>query len=290
MFALFRLLLQLFRGFSVEVEGPITFQKAAAGFGQTVVQLIVGAPLQMRDMNETGKVYKCDPSSGQCQEIQIQRPPDAVKMSLGLSLAARGSQILVCGPTVHQACGENMYVKGYCFLLDQSLQQLRHIPDSLPECPKRPTDIVFLIDGSGSINSRDFETMKTFVIEVIRRFHGTDTLFALMQFSSIFQEHFDFNKFKSTHNIDSLVHQVRQLEGATYTAKAIQKVVKELFVSWKGSRDGAARILIVVTDEAERAGIIRYAIGVRPIYHHAHLQNQRFVGTLQQIQPCRHRL
>ncbi|XP_044868889.1 integrin alpha-X-like isoform X1 [Mauremys mutica] len=197
-------------------------------------------------------------------------------MSLGLSLAAQGSQLLACGPTVHQVCGENMYVKGYCFLLDQSLRQLRRIPDNLPECPKRPTDIVFLIDGSGSINSRDFKTMKTFVIEVIRRFHGTDTLFALMQFSATFKEHFDFNKFKSTRNIDSLVGQVGQLGGATYTPTAIQKVVRELFISWKGSRDGAARILIVVTDgmkndylpysavipEAERAGIIRYAIGV----------------------------
>ncbi|XP_039392017.1 integrin alpha-D-like [Mauremys reevesii] len=68
------------RGFSVDVEGPITFQEAAAGFGQSVVQfgnastgrLIVGAPLQTGDVNETGKVYKCDPGSGQCQEIPIQ--------------------------------------------------------------------------------------------------------------------------------------------------------------------------------------------------------------------------
>uniref|UniRef100_A0A452H082 Uncharacterized protein n=1 Tax=Gopherus agassizii TaxID=38772 RepID=A0A452H082_9SAUR len=59
-------------GFSVEVEGPITFQEAAAGFGQSVVQLLVGAPLQMGDVNETGKVYKCDPGSGQCQKILIQ--------------------------------------------------------------------------------------------------------------------------------------------------------------------------------------------------------------------------
>nr|XP_005315070.2 integrin alpha-D-like [Chrysemys picta bellii] len=266
------------------MEGPITFQEAAAGFGQSVVQfgsasaggLLVGAPLQTGNVNETGKVYKCVPGSGRCQEIPIQRPADAVKMSLGLSLAAQSSQLLVCGPTVHQACGENMYVKGYCFLLDQSLRQLRRIPDSLPECPKRPTDIVFLIDGSGSIGYRDFGTMKTFVIEVIRRFRGTDTLFALMQFSSTFKEHFDFNKFKSTRDIDSLVGQVEQLRGATYTPTAIQKVVRELFISQKGSRDGAARILIVVTDgmkndylqysdvipEAERAGIIRYAIGV----------------------------
>ncbi|XP_065258834.1 integrin alpha-D-like [Emys orbicularis] len=271
-------------GFSVDMEGPITFQKAAAGFGQSVVQfgsasaggLLVGAPLQMGDVNETGQVYKCDPASRRCQEIPIQRPSDAVKMSLGLSLAASGSQLLVCGPTVHQACGENMYIKGYCFLLDQRLRQLQRIPNSLPECPKRPTDIVFLIDGSGSIGYRDFETMKTFVIEVIRRFRGTDTLFALMQFSTTFEEHFDFNEFKSTRDIDSPVSDVRQLKQLTYTATAIRKVVRELFISQKGSRDAATKILIVVTDgrkndntqysavipEAEREGIIRYAIGV----------------------------
>uniref|UniRef100_A0A8C3H8E1 VWFA domain-containing protein n=1 Tax=Chrysemys picta bellii TaxID=8478 RepID=A0A8C3H8E1_CHRPI len=282
-------------GFSVDVEGPITFQEAAAGFGQSVVQLLVGAPLQTGDVNETGKVYKCDPGSRRCEEIPIQsRVPCPARnflcMSTGeqaLALPHWGSTqespvtlslscAQVCGPTVHQACGENMYIKGYCFLLDQSLRQLRRIPDSLPECPKRPTDIVFLIDGSGSIGDHDFGTMKTFVIEVIRHFRGTDTLFALAQFSSSFQEHFDFNKFKSTHDIDSLVRQVRQLRQNTYTPTAIRKVVRELFVSWKGSRDAATKILIVVTDgrkndniqysdvipEAEREGIIRYAIGV----------------------------
>uniref|UniRef100_A0A8C3FG69 VWFA domain-containing protein n=1 Tax=Chrysemys picta bellii TaxID=8478 RepID=A0A8C3FG69_CHRPI len=258
-------------------------------------RLLVGAPLQTGDVNETGKVYKCDPGSRRCEEIPIQsRVPCPARnflcMSTGeqaLALPHWGSTqespvtlslscAQVCGPTVHQACGENMYIKGYCFLLDQSLRQLRRIPDSLPECPKRPTDIVFLIDGSGSIGDHDFGTMKTFVIEVIRHFRGTDTLFALAQFSSSFQEHFDFNKFKSTHDIDSLVRQVRQLRQNTYTPTAIRKVVRELFVSWKGSRDAATKILIVVTDgrkndniqysdvipEAEREGIIRYAIGV----------------------------
>uniref|UniRef100_A0A674IXH1 VWFA domain-containing protein n=1 Tax=Terrapene triunguis TaxID=2587831 RepID=A0A674IXH1_9SAUR len=261
-------------GFSVDMEGPITFQEAAAGFGQSVVQLLVGAPLQMGDVNETGKVYKCDPASRRCQEIPIQsRGPLCLTPSLSCAQ--------VCGPTAHQTCGENMYIKGYCFLLDQRLQQLR-------QCPKRPTDIVFLIDGSGSIDYRDFETMKTFVIEVIRRFRGTNTLFALAQFSSSFWEHFDFNKFKSTHDIDSLVHQVRQLGRNTYTATAIQKVVRELFISRKGSRDGAARILIVVTDgmkndnlrysdvipEAERAGIIRYAIGVGDAFSQSSAQRE----------------
>ncbi|KAM9146690.1 integrin alpha-D-like [Pangshura tecta] len=273
------------RGFSVDVEVPITFQEAAAGFGQNVVQfgsaraggLIVGAPLQMGGVNETGKVYKCDPDSRRCQEIPIQRPPDAVNMSLGLSLAAQDSSLLVCGPTVHQACGENMYVKSYCFLLDQNLRQLQRIPDSLAECSRRATDIALLIDGSGSIKAEDFSKMKTFLSEIMKRFRSTDTQFALMQYSHRFREHFDFSEYRSSRDPDQLLQGVEQLHGLTYTASAIQQVVQELFISGRGARDEATKVLIVITDgvkygdslsysdvipEAERAGIIRYAIGV----------------------------
>ncbi|XP_037754965.1 integrin alpha-D [Chelonia mydas] len=272
-------------GFSVDVEGPITFQETAAGFGQSVVQfgsastggLIVGAPQQIGGVNETGKVYKCDPGSRRCQEILIQRPPDAMNMSLGLSLASRGSQFLVCGPTVHRACGENMYVNGYCFLLDQSLRQLQRIPDTHPECPRRVTDIALLVDSSGSIASVDFGKMKTFLAEIMKRFRSTDTQFALMQYSNKFELHFDFMQYRRSHDPDHLVSRIEQLQGTTYTATAIRKVVRELFTTGTGARDEATKVLIVITDgqkykdplaysdtipEAERAGIIRYAIGV----------------------------
>ncbi|CAM4568584.1 unnamed protein product [Lepidochelys olivacea] len=273
------------REFSVDVEGPITFQEAAAGFGQSVVQfgsastrgLIVGAPQQIGGVNETGKVYKCDLGSRRCQEILIQRPPDAMNMSLGLSLASRGSQFLVCGPTVHRACGENMYVNGYCFLLDQSLRQVQRIPDTHPECPRHVTDIALLIDGSGSIAPVDFGKMKAFLAEIMKRFRSTNTQFALMQYSNKFQLHFDFMEYRRSHDPDHLVWRIEQLHGTTYTATAIRKVVLELFTSGRGTRDEATKVLIVITDgqkyndplsysdtvpEAERAGIIRYAIGV----------------------------
>ncbi|XP_050812637.1 integrin alpha-X-like [Gopherus flavomarginatus] len=284
-------------GFSVDVEGPVTFQEAARGFGQSVVQfgnasaggLLVGAPLQTGDVNETGKVYKCDPDSKHCQEIPIQRPPDAVNMSLGLSLAAQGSKLLACGPTVHQACGENMYIKGYCFLLDQSLRQLQRIPETLAECPRRATDIALLIDGSSSIQHVDFEKMKKFLSEIMKRFRSTDTQFALMQYSHWFRDHFDFSEYRRSRDPDSLLKSVRQLSGATCTASAIQKVVQELFTAGRGARDEAAKILIVITDgeksgdplsysdaipEAQRAGIIRYAIGVGEAFSSAAAQEE----------------
>ncbi|XP_026502123.1 integrin alpha-D-like, partial [Terrapene carolina triunguis] len=243
---------------------------------QMQLSLLVGAPLQTGDVNETGKVYKCDPGSRRCQEIHIQRPPDAVNMSLGLSLAAWGSNLLVCGPTVHRACGENMYVNGYCFLLDQSLQQRQRIPDTLAECPRHATDIALLVDSSGSIARQDFTKMKTFLSEIMKRFRSIDTQFALMQYSNKFREHFDFLQYRRSRDPDRLLTSVQQLMGATHTATAIQKVVRELFTSGRGARDEATKILIVITDgekykdplsysdaipEAERAGIIRYAIG-----------------------------
>ncbi|XP_066483010.1 integrin alpha-X-like isoform X2 [Tiliqua scincoides] len=264
-------------GFSVDVNAPIIFRINTESFGRSVAQIgnvmLAGAPFQTGEENETGKLYQCAYQTGGCKAISIQRPADAVNMSLGLSLAAQGSQALVCGPTVYRACGTNMYVNGYCFLLDQNLQQLQRFPESLPECSARPTDIVFLIDGSGSIETLDFERMKVFVSEVIKRLSGRDTLFALMQFSNRFQEHFNFNSQDPVHQ----VMEIHQLGGWTHTATAINKVMQELFTAQKGSRKEATKILIVITDgrketdplqygpviqKAMKAGIIRYAIGV----------------------------
>ncbi|CAM4680461.1 unnamed protein product [Lepidochelys kempii] len=248
-------------GFSVDVEGPITFQEAAEGFGQSVVQfgnasaggLIVGGLLQTGNVNETGKVYKCNPGSRRCQEIPIQRSPDAMNMSLSLSLAVQGSQFL------------------------QSFWQLQRILDTQPECPRRVTDIALLVDGSGSIVPEDFGKMKTFLAEIMKRFRSTDTQFALMQYSNKYELHFDFMEYRRSHDPDHLVWRIEQLHGTTYTATAIRKVVRQLFTSGRGARDEATKVLIVITDgqkyndplsysdaipEAERAGIIRYAIGV----------------------------
>ncbi|KAM9146704.1 integrin alpha-D-like isoform 1-T2 [Pangshura tecta] len=178
---------------------------------------------------------------------------------------------------VKQACGENTYISHNCYPLQQSFSQLQHNRDTQPECPKHVTDIALLIDGSGSIEPVDFEKMKVFVSEIMKRFRSTDTQFALMQYSDRFTEHFDFSQYRRSHDPDGLVRSVIQLTGFTYTASAIQKVVRELFTSGRGARDEATKILMVITDgkkyedplsysdvipEAERAGIIRYSIGV----------------------------
>ncbi|KAH0626350.1 hypothetical protein JD844_001288 [Phrynosoma platyrhinos] len=244
-------------GFSLDTEHPITFQEAAMGFGQSVVQFGSGANAGY-GTTLLITITLCLTTSNHCPLIPQ-----------------------VCGPTVHQTCGENIYLKGYCFLLDQNLREIKRFPESLPECPKRLTDIVFLIDGSGSINPREFSQMKTFVSEVMKRFQNMNTQFALSQYARRYREHFDFLEFQRTRDPDELLRRVQQLQGATLTATYIQKVVRELFVPEKGSRHGASKVLIVITDgektgdpleysdvipQAEQAGIIRFAIGVGEVF------------------------
>uniref|UniRef100_A0A8C9KZG9 VWFA domain-containing protein n=1 Tax=Panthera tigris altaica TaxID=74533 RepID=A0A8C9KZG9_PANTA len=274
-------------GFNLDVEEPMVFQEDGVSFGQSVAQfgrsrLVVGAPLEVVAVNRTGQLYDCAAATGLCQPISLHTPPEAVNMSLGLSLAASNNRswLLACGPTMHRACGENMYAEGFCFLwLGPTLASL--IPSSFStECPSQEMDIVFLIDGSGSIDQRDFKQMKDFVIAVMGQFEGPSSWslqFSLMQYSNHLEIHFTFTKFQRSSSPQSLVDPIRQLKGLTFTATGILKVVKELFHSRNGARESAKKILIVITDGqkykdpleysdvmplAEKAGIIRYAIGV----------------------------
>uniref|UniRef100_A0A5F9CUP6 Integrin subunit alpha D n=1 Tax=Oryctolagus cuniculus TaxID=9986 RepID=A0A5F9CUP6_RABIT len=272
------LVLASYHGFNLDVDEPVIFQEDAAGFGQSVMQfggsrLVVGAPLAVVSANHTGRLYECAPASGTCTPIFPFMPPEAVNMSLGLSLAAspNHSQLLACGPTVHRACGEDVYAQGFCVLLDEG-----NSSGCFP-CPDQEMDIVFLIDGSGSISSNDFRKMKDFVRAVMDQFKDTNTQFSLMQYSNVLVTHFTFSSFRNSSNPQGLVEPIVQLTGLTFTATGILKVVTELFQTKNGARESAKKILIVITDgqkykdplhysavipQAEQAGIIRYAIGV----------------------------
>ncbi|XP_043835204.1 integrin alpha-D-like [Dromiciops gliroides] len=289
-------------GFNLDSEQPRIFQMDTAGFGQSVVQfegsrLVVGAPLEKGSINQTGLLYDCEYSTGRCQPVLLQIPSDAVNMSLGLTLSVTTSpsQLMACGPTVHQLCGEVFYLNGVCFLLNSTLREVRKVPASLRECPKQEIDIAFLIDGSGSIGSDDFQRMKDFVRTVMGQFTGTNTLFSLMQYSHWIRIHFTFNGFKKNPNPEMLVNSISQLGGWTFTATAILQVVQDMFQSSNGARKDATKILIVITDGmkqgdrleyqdviplAEKAGIIRYAIGVGSAFNtHSYLEELRTIAS-----------
>ncbi|XP_074423982.1 integrin alpha-D-like [Larus michahellis] len=280
-------------GSGLDVETATVFRGDAGGdFGRTLAQfgtsddggVLVGAPAQRGADGRLGRIYRCRYRTGTCQEVPVAGPPGAVNESMGLALASGDAGALVCGPTAPQTCGENVHLNGFCVLLDANLQQLRLLPVAQRECPKRASDLVLLIDGSGSIAHRDFLKMKTFVAEVMRRFEGTDTQFALTQFSSNVYHHFDFDDFRRSPDPLELLKKVTQLRGSTRTATAIRDVLTRTFAPGKGAREDAKKILVVITDGekngdpleysdviplANEMGVTRYAIGVGSAFSQA---------------------
>uniref|UniRef100_A0A8C9SC10 VWFA domain-containing protein n=1 Tax=Scleropages formosus TaxID=113540 RepID=A0A8C9SC10_SCLFO len=188
-----------------------------------------------------------------------------------------GYQVIqVCGPTIPRNCETITTYNGMCFQLRETLSPIGE--GQPPKLEGHGTDIVFLIDGSGSVSDDDFRRMKEFMIKLIKQFQGRNTLFAVMQYSSVFEIHMDFNDYKTRGSSwESLINGISQQKRWTHTPTAIRKVVRELFVPSSGSRPKAVKVLVVITDgqtvgdntpmsvvvrEAEDKGIIRYAIGV----------------------------
>ncbi|XP_075034841.1 integrin alpha-M-like isoform X2 [Mixophyes fleayi] len=266
--------------FFVDTEQPIIFRKSDRSFGYQVVQLdkwvIVSAPLHPEAPNTTGQLYRCDPETNGCTPIMINGSMDNINISLGLSLAVQEnpSQLLACGPTMQRSCRGNIYVNGLCYHLDNHFRLLETLPKSLPECNVRSLDIVFLIDGSYSIEDEEFPLILSFVSSVIAAFNGTATQFALVQYSDNPRTEFDFKTFSEVRNHEQLLSRIERHKGGTRTFTAIKE---NLFHAKSGNRAEAQKVLIVITDgesymentgmsesivKAEEQGVRRFAIGV----------------------------
>jgi len=121
-------------------------------------------------------------------------------------------------------------------------------------------DVVFLIDGSESVSSEDFENMKEIVEFVIERFAiGPDKeRVAVVQYGTDTKEEFSLDAFD---NKTRLLHEFRnigQMNGKTYTGKALTDVLQS-FDQSKGGRSSALKFLIVLTDGDSRDDVAQPA-------------------------------
>ncbi|XP_069840832.1 integrin alpha-D-like isoform X2 [Dendropsophus ebraccatus] len=261
----------------LHTKQPIIFRVSDESFGHQVAQLaervIVSAPRYQVAANKTGRIYSCDPSTTKCSAITIHGSDDEINMSLGLSLAARkdSGRLLVCGPTLQRPCGQNIYVNGRCYQLDRNLDVENTLSAPPPECG---LDVVFVIDGSGSVQLTNFKVMLRFVRQMISSLSTTDTQFALLQYSHTLQEEFGFRRFPSSSDLDVVSNIRYQNGGSTKTWTAITTAINNIFTD---SRKDSKKLLIVITDGlsndelvnkasvtlmAESLGIQRISIGV----------------------------
>ncbi|XP_078580606.1 uncharacterized protein LOC144864418 isoform X3 [Branchiostoma floridae x Branchiostoma japonicum] len=153
-------------------------------------------------------------------------------------------------------------------------------PTQAPACNDFPlfngTDLVFLLDGSGSVGSINFDLVKTFTKNVIQNFDisETATRVAVVQYSDQFSTEFSLDAFSTKNEIYNAIDNISYLTGGTFTGFAIDFVMQSVFTTISGERDGYPNLLVVVTDglstddvsgpaaTARAQGVTIYAVGV----------------------------
>ncbi|KAI5611126.1 integrin alpha-E isoform X1, partial [Silurus asotus] len=141
------------------------------------------------------------------------------------------------------------------------------------------TEIAFVLDGSGSIDPKDFEMAKYFIINVMQNVWTTcfSCKFAIVQFGSDIRTELSLTENNDTLRALDKVKNIEQFSSSTKTASALYHVLTEVFVPQMGSKEKAKKMIILLSDGEmagdnrtlndvlnmpQMDGIVRYAIGV----------------------------
>uniref|UniRef100_A0A8C3IDB2 VWFA domain-containing protein n=1 Tax=Chrysemys picta bellii TaxID=8478 RepID=A0A8C3IDB2_CHRPI len=166
---------------------------------------------------------------------------------------------------------------------------LKHIEDEIifgicrphEECKRiERLDVVFVIDGSGSISREEYQTMQDFMIDLVKKSDvAPDRVqFGAVKYSKEPETFFYLNQYPTKSKIVEAIQNDSTIGYSTYTAKAVG-YSEALFAQEHGGRKskGVPQILIVITDgdsrDAEQLndtakrlrdkGIIIYAVGIK---------------------------
>lgn len=140
-------------------------------------------------------------------------------------------------------------------------------------------DIVFIVDGSWSIGSENFEQIRRFLNTLVSSFDiGPDRVqIGLVQYSTAPHTEFQLNTFQNKEDILAHIKSLPYRGGGTYTGLGLDFLLRHHFVKAAGSRaeQKAPQIAVVITDgksqddvelhaeELRRRGIVLYAIGIK---------------------------
>ncbi|XP_069426997.1 integrin alpha-L isoform X1 [Ovis canadensis] len=249
-----------------------SFPLAGRHFGYRVLQVgnrvVVGAP---NEGNRMGNLYQCQPETGDCLPVTLSSSYTSKYLGMTLATDPTSGNLLACDPGLSRTCDQNIYLSGLCYLIHENLRGpvLQGYP-GYQECIKGNVDLVFLFDGSMSLQQDEFEKIVDFMKDVMKKLSNSSYQFAAVQFSTDFKTEFTFLDYNRQKDPDALLAGVKHMRLLTNTFGAINYVAKEVFRQELGARPDATKVLIIITDgEATdeqnidaAKDIIRYIIGI----------------------------
>ncbi|XP_043116050.1 collagen alpha-6(VI) chain isoform X2 [Puntigrus tetrazona] len=138
-----------------------------------------------------------------------------------------------------------------------------------PECQMEIADLVFLIDGSVSIEEKQWEIMINFLLSLVDKLRVSPELIRIgvAQFSTSYKKEFYLNEHKDVEGVKSAIRNITQMKHETEIGRAL-KGVKEFFKADKGSRAerGIPQNLVLITDGKSLDSVKKPADDLRQLH------------------------
>ncbi|CAE1170116.1 COL6A [Acanthosepion pharaonis] len=116
-------------------------------------------------------------------------------------------------------------------------------------CSEPATDVIFLVDNSGSLKENEFQTELDFAAKMIMQFNlGPQNYQAgFYTFSTDAQSHIQLGKFTENAALASSIKQIPYVGGFTFLGKSL-KTVNQGFSLSAGGRNNVRKALIIISD------------------------------------------
>uniref|UniRef100_A0A8C5ET31 VWFA domain-containing protein n=1 Tax=Gouania willdenowi TaxID=441366 RepID=A0A8C5ET31_GOUWI len=311
-----RLCFYLTMCFNIDVKHPRIFTGPEdALFGFSVLQhdaggeksMLVGAPWDGPPNNRKGDVYRCTVGAernSSCSKVNLgetalQNVSKNLRNShLGMTLTPDYPDgFLACAPLWSQECGTSMFSTGICASVSDDLEPRETIAPTAQRCSTY-MDIVIVLDGSNSIYP--WYEVQNFLSNILSKFHiSPDQMqVGILQYGEVAVHEWSLKDYQTTQQVVEASMNISRQEGReTRTAYAIHMACTEAFSAERGAREGATKVMIVVTDgeshdgeelpdaleECETRNITRYAIAVLGHYIRRQQDPETFINEIKYI-------
>uniref|UniRef100_A0A8C5ET95 VWFA domain-containing protein n=1 Tax=Gouania willdenowi TaxID=441366 RepID=A0A8C5ET95_GOUWI len=204
---------------------------------------------------------------------------------------------LACAPLWSQECGTSMFSTGICASVSDDLEPRETIAPTAQRCSTY-MDIVIVLDGSNSIYP--WYEVQNFLSNILSKFHiSPDQMqVGILQYGEVAVHEWSLKDYQTTQQVVEASMNISRQEGReTRTAYAIHMACTEAFSAERGAREGATKVMIVVTDgeshdgeelpdaleECETRNITRYAIAVLGHYIRRQQDPETFINEIKYI-------
>ncbi|XP_071336956.1 collagen alpha-1(XXI) chain isoform X2 [Trachinotus anak] len=174
----------------------------------------------------------------------------------------------------YKATSMHCVLRCLCFMLLHLFSAAQD--EDIRSCRTAPCDLVFILDGSWSVEDVNFELVKRWLVNITTSFNIGQkfTQVGVVQYSDDPVLEIPLGKHSSTKDLIKAMESIEYMGGNTRTGTAIKFATDKLFGLSERGPQGISRIAVVLTDgksqdevlkaaeAARKKGVILFAIGV----------------------------